>query len=112
MFNIINFAESKTKNGCNLKLSAYVDDETEAGGHWEYIDIFIPYQKNASPNMFNPVTCQEDEKGNPEQVSGQGGAACVQERDCLPGGCGNPGQVGRPAQGKIMAHQLSCTILT
>ena len=40
MFNIMNFAESKTKNGCNLKLSAYVDDETEAGGHWENIYIY------------------------------------------------------------------------
>ena len=45
MFNIINFAEAKTKNGCNLKLSAYVDDKTEAGGHWENIYIYIPYKK-------------------------------------------------------------------
>ena len=64
MFNIINFAESKTKNGCNLKLSAYVDDETEAGGHWENIYIYIPYQKTPNTGKVKPVTCQEDKDGN------------------------------------------------
>ena len=64
MFNIINFAESKTKNGCNLKLSAYVDDETEAGGHWENIYIYIPYKNKAHPDAKNPVICKKDEDGN------------------------------------------------
>lgn len=64
MFNIINFSESKTKSGYNLKLSAYVNDETEAGGHWENVYIYIPYPKNTHPNAQNPVTCQADKDGN------------------------------------------------
>ena len=65
MFNIINFAESKTKNGCNLKFSAYVDDGTEAGGgHWENIYIYIPYQNKTHPDAKNPVICKKDNDGN------------------------------------------------
>lgn len=64
MFNIMNFAESKTQKGVNLKLSAYIDDETEAGGHWENIYIYIPYPQNAHPDSRNPVTCITDKDGN------------------------------------------------
>lgn len=64
MFNIINFAESKTKNGCNLKLSAYVDDETIEGAHWENIYIYIPYINKAHADAKKPVICKTDEDGN------------------------------------------------
>lgn len=65
MFNIINFAESKTKNGCNLKLSQFIPEEDgNNGGVWESIYIYIPYAKNANKNTNNPVTCQEDKNGN------------------------------------------------
>lgn len=64
MFNIMNFSESKTKNGVNLKLSAYVNDETEAGGHWENVYIYIPYLNNTNPAAQNPVTCKTDKDGN------------------------------------------------
>ena len=65
MFNIINFAESKTKNGCNLKLSQFIPEEDgNGGGCWESVYIYIPYQKNAHPDAKNPVICKKDNEGN------------------------------------------------
>ena len=65
MFNIINFSESKTKNGVNLKLSQFIPEEDGGdGGCWESIYIYIPYQKNAHPDAKNPVICKKDNEGN------------------------------------------------
>ena len=65
MFNIINFSETKTKNGVNLKLSQFIPEEDgRDGGCWESIYIYIPYPNKTHPGVKDPVICKKDDEGN------------------------------------------------